>query len=533
MTTLFEAASKDDAAMAARLLKSGADKEATNASGHTALIYAAQFDSVKVAKLLIEAGADKEAKLAGGFTALMISAYYGSAEVAKLLVDGGADMEAVFADGSTALIIAAEHGFVEVAKLLVEAGADKEATKADGATALIKAAKFGCFEVAKLLVEAGADMEAMLTSGFTALMVAAAYDSVEVAKLLVEAGADKEAKRADGSTALMVAAQSGSVEVATALVEAGAYKEAKRADGFTALIVAAEHGSGEVATVLVEAGADKEAKTAKGNNACALARKCNHPALIAVLDPAAAAELGRQLLQAFEQATLVHVISTRYQRDQTQLSPHVRQDKCGHPLSCDPFVSAQEVKRALEKAGPSTCVFDPNGDNAFLMGEHNESANAIWLNNWRWALERAHQTGGCCVQVVVKPGLSMMQKAEAEMAAEKGVRIVRLDCSEVIQRVNLEAQVDSMVCQAAYKRDLVRMPGWAELTALARQAADGSIPKPLSRQELEEENAELRSKLGIGPRSPPQRKRQNTAKAFLTLRSWVASPTRRPSAVRV
>ena len=211
----------------------------------------------------------------------------------------------------------------------------------------------------------------------------------------------------------------------------------------------------------------------------------------------------------------MHVISTRYRRDQTQLSPHVETDECSYPLSCDPFVSAQEVKRALERQGAGTCVFDPNGDNAFLMEGQSESTNAIWLKNWRWALERARQTGGCCVQVVVKPGLSMMQEAEAEMAAEKGVRVVRLNCSEVIQTVNLEAQVDSMVCQAAYEHDLVQMPGWAELTALARQAADGSISKPLSRQELEVEIAELRSRLASKPRLPPQRKSQSAVASLL------------------
>jgi len=390
------------------------------------------------------------------------------------------------------------------------------------------------------------------------LFEAARSNDAVWATSLLQGGADMEAKDAVGGTALMVAAYCGSVEVAKLLVEAGADTEAKRASGATALMLAAQFGSVEVAKVLVEAGADMEAKTLMGNNAAALALQYNQPTIFALLDPAAALELGKELKQAFEQATLVHVISTRCERDDMQRPPHVQIDKYGHALSCDPFKSAQEVKRALERAGVTvlrqegqgdeegqgdaegqgdeqgrarlaTCVFDPNGDNAFLMGGQCESASAdvIRLNNWRWALERVRQTGGCCVQVVVKPGLSLMQEVEAEMAADKGVRVVRLDCSDVIQSVNLEARVDGFVFQAAYERDLVQMPGWAELTALAQQAADGSIPKPLSRQELEtlvsnqetlvsnqgglvseleEENTELRTKLGMGPRGQRERK---------------------------
>ena len=47
-------------------------------------------------------------------------------------------------------------------------------------------------------------------------------------------------------------------------------------------------------------------------------------------------------------------------------------------------------------------------------------ANAIWLRNWRWALERARATGGRVIQIIVSPGLSEMQVAEADMAADRG-----------------------------------------------------------------------------------------------------------------
>ena len=127
------------------------------------------------------------------------------------------------------------------------------------------------------------------------------------------------------------------------------------------------------------------------------------------------------------------------------------------------------------------CVFDPNGDNAFLMTGDPEAANAIWLQNWRdVGLARARETGGRVIQIVVPPGLSDMQKAEAGMAESEGVDVVRLDCSEV--------------AFSAHEGHFKEMPGWAELTGLAERVARGEkLPVPPTRQELVEENEKLRA----------------------------------------
>ena len=43
-------------------------------------------------------------------------------------------------------------------------------------------------------------------------------------------------------------------------------------------------------------------------------------------------------------------------------------------------------------------IFNPNADNAFLMEGDPDSANGIWLLNWREiGLEYAQKTGGWCV----------------------------------------------------------------------------------------------------------------------------------------
>ena len=56
------------------------------------------------------------------------------------------------------------------------------------------------------------------------------------------------------------------------------------------------------------------------------------------------------------------------------------------------------------------------------------------LLNWRsgdFGLARVRATGGVVLQIVVPPGPSKMQLAEAEMAAEKGIEVLTVDCMSI------------------------------------------------------------------------------------------------------
>jgi ankyrin repeat protein len=164
----------------------------------------------EVAILLVERGADVNAKDTKGVTALMYACSHGMTEVAKLLVERGADINAKNTESNTALTLACEIGLLEVVKLLLDHNAKSKSV-------LSIACEKGHLDVAKLLVERGADVNAKGKNSMTVLMRACEKGNLSMAKMLVEAGAYINAKTTDGRTALSLAVRFKHTELAAYL----------------------------------------------------------------------------------------------------------------------------------------------------------------------------------------------------------------------------------------------------------------------------------------------------------------------------
>ncbi|CAE6958596.1 unnamed protein product [Symbiodinium sp. CCMP2592] len=237
------------------LVKAGAQLEAQNEEGDTALMWAASVGQLKVVEVLMQAGARLETRNQLGFTALMSAASSGYSKLVEALVKAGAKLEARTEQGITALIYAAGKGQAKVVEVLAKAGAKLEAQSKQGFTALIFAAGQGHVKVVEALVKAGARVEAQSEQGFTALMWAARGGHLKVVEMLVKAGAQLDVRNTSGFTALMLAAGSAHLKVVEVLVKAGAKLEAHDEQGFTAFTWAEARGHLKVVETLVKAAA--------------------------------------------------------------------------------------------------------------------------------------------------------------------------------------------------------------------------------------------------------------------------------------
>ena len=185
---IIKAVEDNNAMEVTRLIQAGANVNARDSIGYTALMWAAHYDAVDAAKALIEAGADMNAKDNNGYTALMVTVGKGSFDVAKVLIEAGADLNARNNDGETALMLTTYRNNARSAKQFIEAGADVNARNNDGKTMSMCAAMYNAVDVLALLIEAGADINAMDNDGKTAFMLAEERGSVDVIGLLKTAG---------------------------------------------------------------------------------------------------------------------------------------------------------------------------------------------------------------------------------------------------------------------------------------------------------------------------------------------------------
>ena len=266
------------------LLRAGADVNAAQGDGMTALHWAATHGDADLARMLLYAGANVRATTRlGGYTPLHVASQAGNASVMKTLLDGGAALDTRTSTGATPLMLAAASGNVDAVSALLERGADPNATEnANGQTALMFAAALDRAEVVATLVAHGAD--AALTSRVVDISgVIAPEDKIQQeirdAQNARSAGAGarkppapKEVEipgvtrpltyneligRQGGLTALHFAARQGAFATVRTLVERGAdVNRVSPADAVSPLLIASINGQFDIAKYLLERGAD-------------------------------------------------------------------------------------------------------------------------------------------------------------------------------------------------------------------------------------------------------------------------------------
>lgn len=140
------------------LLAAGADMQARDKHGFTALHFAVNAGDGACVQILLDHGADPEARaMSQQWTPLHLAAATGQAACLQVLLAEGADVHAVDAGQSSALHLAAAKGHLKCAEALLAAGADVAARDSLHTIPLHQAAAGGHVPVIRALVAAGAD----------------------------------------------------------------------------------------------------------------------------------------------------------------------------------------------------------------------------------------------------------------------------------------------------------------------------------------------------------------------------------------
>jgi ankyrin repeat protein len=289
-------------------LERGADVNAREHKGQTALMWAAAEGNLEVVDALLNEGADWRTRLRSGFTAFFFAVREGRTPVVLRLLAAGADVNEIMRaerrgaptpnKPTNALLLAVENGHFELALALLKAGADPNAAPAgftplhaitwvrkpirgDGDPPPAGSGNMSSLDIVRALIAHDANINARLekgesgrgrftTTGSTPFLLAARTCDVPLMRLLLDLGADKEAANADGCTPLMAAAGVGalgdgdeaagteeeSVEAVRVLLELGADINAVDQNGETAMHGAAYQSRPKVVQLLQEHQAD-------------------------------------------------------------------------------------------------------------------------------------------------------------------------------------------------------------------------------------------------------------------------------------
>lgn len=186
---LLRAAQRGDVDEVELALRSGADLEARNGRGQTALLLASAHDRVAVARVLVAHGADPDALDDRHDTPWLVTGVTGSVAMLEALLPAGPDLTVRNRFGGLSPIPASERGHVDYVRRVVRTDVDLDHVNDLGWTALLEAAVLGegtqrWQQIVRILLDAGVDTSIRDRDGRTALQHARDRGYDEIVRIL-------------------------------------------------------------------------------------------------------------------------------------------------------------------------------------------------------------------------------------------------------------------------------------------------------------------------------------------------------------
>lgn len=283
---LFEAVMLEDPVLAKEMIAKGANPNFRERN-RPLLAIAAQNPQSTVLKPLLEGGAEVNALDGIGHTALMRAVSVNSLPNVQTLLQAKADPNIKDNEGNTPLLSTIRDGYVDLARALLDAGADPSAADKDGNSAALLAAESGNLELIKLLGEKKANFN-ISSAAYTPLLFAMTQEKPELISAVLAAGADPNAKSSSDQYPLHMAI--GSPPIVKLLLGAKADPNLVDTYGSSPLARAIRDGDKESVEALIAAGADVNAKAPNGSSLLSNARFSSNPEIATVLEAHGAKE---------------------------------------------------------------------------------------------------------------------------------------------------------------------------------------------------------------------------------------------------
>lgn len=150
------------------------------------LLRAAEKGRTDRVQTLLAEGAEVNAKERGGATALMLAAFRGHTDTVQALLNAGAAVDVRERNNATALMLAVSGGHTDVVRALLAGGADVNVKNNASWTALMIAARGGYKDIVQALLAKHADPQVTNEQGQTALMLVGRNGPPEIVQLLTQ-----------------------------------------------------------------------------------------------------------------------------------------------------------------------------------------------------------------------------------------------------------------------------------------------------------------------------------------------------------
>ncbi|NP_899192.1 transient receptor potential cation channel, subfamily N, member 1 [Danio rerio] len=269
---------KEGERAAEMLLKSGAEVNAEQENGETALHVAARHGSLQMIRALIQEGGDPRWRSRVGESPLHVAVRHCHAhvvqEILTFLTNEKSRRDAELCvcegnqDGETALHLAAElrtdalhqpEEDITIIQILMEHQADITAvTRQTGETPLHYSARVGNTAVLQEMLrnvptnQIQTAINKHSKNGWSPLLLAADQGHTEVVKILLQNNARVDVFDEEGKAAIHLAAQRGHQDIVDVLLSQKAFVNAKTKQGLTPLHLSAQNGSARLVRLLVE-----------------------------------------------------------------------------------------------------------------------------------------------------------------------------------------------------------------------------------------------------------------------------------------